>query len=47
MSRVSDTIQLGDIKELHRIVVGAMPGSNVGIDDVKVPISEIVQILSL
>lgn len=42
MSRVSDLIQLGDIKELHRILVGAMPGSNVGIDDVKIPINEVV-----
>jgi len=40
MSRVSDNIQLGDVKELHRIVVGAPTGN--GIEDVKVPINEIV-----
>ena len=47
MSRVNDDIQLGDVKELHRIIVGAAPGNNVGIEDVKVPINEIVQMLTL
>ena len=40
MSRVSDNIQLGDVKELHRIVVGAPTGN--AIEDVKVPINEVV-----
>jgi hypothetical protein len=47
MSRVNDNIALGDIKELHRIVVGAAPGSNAGIEDVRVPINELVQMLTL
>ena len=47
MSRVNDDIQLGDVKELHRIIVGAAPGSNIGIEDVKVPINEVVQMLTL
>lgn len=47
MSRVNDDIQLGDVKELHRIMVGAAPGSNAGIEDIKVPINEIVQMLTL
>ena len=42
MSRVNDHIQLGDAKELHRIIVGAAPGSNAGLEDVKVPINEVV-----
>mmetsp|Transcript_35577 Transcript_35577/g.54384 ORF Transcript_35577/g.54384 Transcript_35577/m.54384 type:complete len:85 (+) Transcript_35577:2027-2281(+) len=42
MSRVSDHISLGDVKELHRIIVGAQPGSNAGIEEVKVPINEVV-----
>ena len=42
MSRVNDDIQLGDVKELHRIIVGAAPGSNIGIEDVRVPINEVV-----
>jgi hypothetical protein len=47
MSRVSDSIQLKDIKELHRIIVGASPGSTAGIEDVKVPINEVVQMLTI
>jgi hypothetical protein len=31
-----------DIKDLHRIIVGAQPGSTAGIEDVKVPINEVV-----
>ena len=47
MSRVSDNIQLKDIKDLHRIIVGASPGSTAGIEDVKVPINEVVQMLTI
>ena len=47
MSRVSDNIQMKEIKDLHRIVVGASPGSTAGIEDVKVPINEVVQLLTL
>lgn len=47
MSRVSDHIVLKDIKDLHRIIVGAAPGSTAGIEDVKVPINEVVQMLTL
>jgi len=42
MSRVSDNVQMRDIKDLHRIIVGAQPGSTAGIEDVKVPINEVV-----
>lgn len=45
MSRVNDNIQLGDIKELHRIIVGA--SSSHDIEEVKVSISELVQILTI
>lgn len=45
MSRVSDNIQLGDVKELHRIVIGA-PNLN-GIEDEKISINEVVQLLTL
>ena len=40
MARVSDNIQLGDVKELHRIVIGA-PNLN-GIEDEKISINEVV-----
>jgi|DEB0MinimDraft_12_1074336.scaffolds.fasta_scaffold30365_1 hypothetical protein len=40
MSRVSDHIQLGDVKELHRIVVGANTSHD--IEDVKVSVNEVV-----
>jgi hypothetical protein len=36
-----------DVKDLHRIIVGASPGSIAGIEDVKVPINEVVQMLTL
>lgn len=44
MSRVSDSIQLRDVKELHRILVGASTSNE--IEDVKVGVAELVQILS-
>lgn len=47
MSRVSDNIQMKDIKDLHRIIVGASPGQTAGIEDVKVSINEVVQMLTL
>jgi len=47
MSRVSDAISLRDIKELHRILVGAQPGSNAGIEDVKVQLGEAVSMLTI
>ena len=45
MSRVSDNIQLGDVKELHRIVVGAHTSHD--IEDVRVSVNEVVQLLTL
>lgn len=45
MSRVSDTIQLRDVKELHRIVVGASSSNE--IEDVKVSVSEVVHLLTV
>ena len=45
MSRVSDGAQLRDVKELHRILVGS--GSTSGIEDIKVPVSDLIQILTL
>lgn len=47
MSRVSDNVHLADIKDLFRIMVGAAPGALGDFDDVKVPINEIVQMLTL
>ena len=47
MSRVSDNIHLADIKDLYRIMVGAAPGALGDLDDVKVPINEVVQMLTL
>ena len=40
MSRVSDNVQLRDVKELHRILVGA--SSSHEIEDVKVAVNELV-----
>ena len=40
MSRVADSIQLGDVKELHRIIIGA--GSCNEIQDVKVAVNEVI-----
>ena len=45
MARVSDNIQLGDVKELHRIVIGA-PNLN-GIEDERVSIQDVVHLLTL
>jgi len=45
MSRISDTIQLRDVKELHRIIVGASSCNE--IEDVKVNIAELVSTLTL
>lgn len=45
MSRVSDTVQLKDVKELHRILVGASTSHE--IEDVKVAVNELVQLLTL
>jgi len=45
MSRVSDDIQLRDVKELHRLVVGASTSHD--LEDVKVPVNEVVQLLTL
>ena len=47
MSRVSDDIHLGDIKDLYRILIGVAPGALAGFEDVKVPINEVVQMLTL
>lgn len=47
MSRVSDQVSLGDIKDLFRILLGFSPGSMAGFEDAKVPINEIVQMLTL
>jgi len=44
MSRVSDTIQLRDVKELHRILVGASSSNE--IEDVKVNVQDVVQLLT-
>lgn len=40
MSRVADNVSLGDVKELHRIIVGSQ--TSTGIEDVKVPVNEVV-----
>lgn len=44
MSRIFDQINLGDIKDLYRILIGAAPGTVglVGFEDAKVPINEVV-----
>lgn len=47
MSRLSDAISLGDIKNLFRILLGFSPGSMAGYEDAKVPINEVVQMLTL
>ena len=49
MSRVFDQVNLGDIKELYRILIGAAPGTVglAGFEDAKIPINEIVQMLTL
>lgn len=47
MSRVSDDIHMGDIKDLYRILIGVAPGGLAGFEDVKVPINEVVQLLTL
>ena len=47
MSRVSDSVSLGDIKDLFRILLGFSPGSLTGYEDAKVPINEVVQMLTL
>jgi hypothetical protein len=47
MSRISDAVSLGDVKELHRILVGAYPGNNAGIEDVKVSLVDAISILTL
>lgn len=40
MSRVNDSILLGDVKELHRIVVGAHTSHD--LEDVRVPVNEVI-----
>ena len=45
MSRVSDNIQLGDVKEFHRIILGARTSHE--IEDVKIPVNEVVALLTL
>ena len=49
MSRVFDQVNLGDIKDLYRILIGAAPGTVglTGFEDAKVPINEVVQMLTL
>lgn len=44
MSRVYDQVNLGDIKELYRILIGAAPGTVglAGFEDAKIPINEVV-----
>lgn len=42
MSRISDDIHLGDIKDLYRILIGVAPGGLAGFEDVRVPINEVV-----
>ena len=45
MSRVCDNVSLGDVKELHRIIIGSQ--TSTGIEDVKIPVNEVVQMLTL
>lgn len=45
MSRISDSVSLGDVKDLHRLLAGAQAGANAGLEDIKVSIAEAVQIL--
>jgi len=40
MSRVSDHVSLGDVKELHRIVVGAATTND--LEEVKISVNEVV-----
>ena len=49
MSRVFDQVNLGDIKDLYRILIGAAPGTVglAGFEDAKIPINEVVQMLTL
>ena len=49
MSRVFDQVNLGDIKDLYRVLIGAAPGTVglAGFEDAKVPINEVVQMLTL
>ena len=49
MSRVFDNLNLSDIKDLYRILIGAAPGTVglTGFEDVKIPINEVVQMLTL
>lgn len=49
MSRVFDHVNLGDIKDLYRILIGAAPGTVglAGFEDAKIPINEVVQMLTL
>ena len=49
MSRIFDQVNLGDIKDLYRVLLGAAPGTVglSGFEDAKIPISEVVQMLTL
>ena len=46
MSRVSDNINLREVKDLFRVLLGVGPGA-VGIENAQVPINEAIQMLTL